>query len=329
MITSGSTMAAPTRREPGVTIEPEIEHRFAVATQGYEPRAVHACIEELTSAREALARRAEQLQRETEDLTRLVAARAATSVFEVVLADLASTLGAAYAERLELRRDVESRSRQERVQTQAMIRMQLEQLDEESARSTAAAEAAAGQLLEEAGRAAAEIRAAGAETAATIAAGAAEVLDAARTRVAQRTEEIVADLTAWQQSCEEALSVAQARADGRLEQAIRAAAADTAQARSVMENAQQTASRIAGEARKSAADLLADSRVAADRLQQESERAAAEVAANLRSIGRFVDGLPLPTGLLDTMPQPAPDSADAGRGPLAEVMPLRSWRRPR
>jgi hypothetical protein len=329
VITSGSTMAAPTRREPGVTIEPEIEHRFAVATQGYEPRAVHACIEELTSAREALVRRAAQLRRETEDLTRLVAARNAKSGFEAVLANLASSLGAAYAERHELRCDLESRSRQERTQAQALIRTQLQQLDEESVRATAAAEVAAGQLLEEAGRAAAEIRSAGTESAATIAAGADEVLDAARARVTQRTEEVVADLTAWQLSCEQGLTVAQARADGRLDQAIRAAAVDTDQARSVLEHAAQSASRLRGEARKTAAELLADSRVAADRLTQESERAAAEVAANLRSIGRFVDALPLPAGLLETGPRPAGATDDTVLGPLAEVMPLRSWRRVR
>jgi len=327
MIAPGSTMAAPTRREPGVTTVPEIEHSFAVVAQGYEPCAVDARVAELATARAELVRRAEQLQREAEELTRLLAARTATAVFEGVLADLQSTLGAAYTERVELRLDAESRGRQERAQAQALIRMQLAQVDEEAQRATAAAEVAAGQLVEEAARAAAEIRASGAETAASIAAGAVEVLETARVKVAQRSEEIVADLTSWQRTCEETLSAAQARADTRLEQAVRAAAVDTDQARATIESAEQTAARITGEARATAADLIADSRLAAERLQQESERAAAEVAANLRSIGRFVDGLPLPVGLTD--PASQTDPAAGGRGSLAEVTPLRSWRRTR
>jgi cell division septum initiation protein DivIVA len=312
-----------------VSVEPIVEFSFGIAAQGYERSAVDARIEELALEHENVLRRAEDLQREIAETTRAASASGEQELFAFVLGRLQSTLGAAHVASTGLQRAGETRAREERAAAHEMIRRQLMQLEDESQRAVAAAEAAARRLIEEAGRAAAELRSEAAEAAARITAGAQDVMEVARTKTEQRTKEIVGELTAWQQAHESAQAATQAAADGRLEQAGRAATAYGEQARSTLDCAAQTASRMTGEARLEADRLLAESQRGADHLRQESERAAAEVAVNLRSIGRFVDGLPLPAGLTDLASEDGRPTADSGRGSISEISALWPRRRTR
>ena len=241
-----------------VSVEPIVEFSFGIAAQGYERSAVDARIEELALEHENLLRRAEDLQHEITETARAVSARGEQAQFAFVLGRLQSTLGAAYAESTGLQRAGETRDREKRRVAHEMTRRQLAQLEDESQRAVAAAEASARRLIAEAGSAAAEIRQEAAEAAARIAAGAQDVMEAARTKTEQRTREIVGELTAWQQAHESAQAATQAAADGRLEQAGRAAAAYGEQARSTLDCAAQTASRMTGEARLEAERLLAE-----------------------------------------------------------------------